>query len=165
MTTPPPDVGYGLFSRTVEYALRAAVFLASKHGEPATTEEVAKRTQVPVAYLAKILQGLSRAGIVRSQRGVGGGVALAKAPDELTILEVVNAVEPIQRIRTCPLKLSSHGARLCPLHRRLDNALAAVEAAFGSSTLAELLAEPSGSVPLCETPGDGKRVPLTVKKR
>jgi Rrf2 family protein len=164
--TPQPEVGYGLFSRTVEYALRAAVFLASRHGGPATTEEVARRTQVPAPYLAKILQGLTRAGLVRSQRGVGGGVALAKAPGEMTILEVVNAVDPIRRIKTCPLKLASHGTRLCPLHRRLDNALSMVEEAFGSTTLAEVLAEPSASVPLCDVPGgDGKRVPLTVKKR
>jgi Rrf2 family protein len=154
-----------MFSQTVEYALRAAVDLASRGGEPATTEDVARRTQVPVAYLAKILQGLARAGIVKSQRGVGGGVALAKAPEELTILEVVNAVDPIRRIRTCPLKLSSHGTRLCPLHRRVDNALATVEAAFGGTTLAEVLAEPSASVPLCEAPGDRKRVPLTVKRK
>jgi Rrf2 family protein len=154
-----------MFSQTVEYALRAAVDLASRGGEPATTDEVARRTQVPVAYLAKILQGLAKAGIVRSQRGVGGGVALAKAPEDLTILEVVNAVDPIRRIKTCPLKLSSHGARLCPLHRRVDDALAAVEAAFAGTTLAEVLAEPSSSVPLCESPGDRKRVPLTVKKR
>jgi Rrf2 family nitric oxide-sensitive transcriptional repressor len=154
-----------MFSQTVEYALRAAVDLASRGGEPATTDEVARRTQVPVAYLAKILQGLARAGIVKSQRGVGGGVALAKPPEELTILEVVNAVDPIRRIKTCPLKLSTHGTRLCPLHRRVDEALATVERAFGSTTLAEVLAEPSASVPLCETPDDRKRVPLTVKRK
>ena len=52
-------------------------------------------------------------------------MTLAKPPGELTILEVVNAVEPIGRIKTCPLGLSSHGVNLCPLHRRLDAALAA----------------------------------------
>lgn len=56
-------------------------------------------------------------------------------PGELTILEAVNAVEPIQRLKTCPLGLVSHGARLCPLHRRIDNALALVEEAFGGTTL------------------------------
>ena len=155
-----------MFSQTVEYALRAAVFLASRPGEPATTEEVAERTKVPAAYLAKILQGLARAGIVRSQRGVGGGVMLAKPTDELTILEVVNAVEPIKRIRTCPLGLPTHGARLCPLHRRVDDALAQMEAAFGGTTLAEVLGETSGSIPLCDITGsDPVRVPLTVKKK
>ncbi len=156
-----------MFSDTVEYALRAVVFLATRPGEAVTTGEVAERTQVPAAYLAKILQGLARAGLVRSQRGVGGGVSLAKPADELTILEVVNAVEPIKRIQTCPLKLASHGPRLCPLHRRMDAALAHVETAFARTTLAEVLAEPTSSVPLCDVPCDPdrpRRVPLKVRK-
>ena len=81
-----------------------------------------------------------------------GGGALAKAPSKLTILNVVNAVEPIQCIRTCPLGLTTHGVRLCPLHKRLDNAFAMVEDAFRKTTLAEVLAEPTNSRPLCEKP-------------
>jgi len=141
-----------MFSQTVEYALRAVVYLAGQAPAPRTTEDIARATKVPQAYLAKVLQNLVEKGIVRSQRGVGGGIALAKEPDELTILEVVNAVDPIRRITTCPLDLAAHGARLCPLHRRVDNALAAVEKAFRSTTLAELLAEPTSSKPLCEFP-------------
>lgn len=80
-------------------------------------------------------------------------MTLAKPKERITILEVVNAVEPIQRIRTCPLGLSAHGVRLCPLHRRLDDALASVEAAFEQTTLAEILAEPTSSMPLCPFPG------------
>ena len=140
-----------MLSDTVEYALRAVVLLASEPDQPMTTAVIAERTQVPAAYLAKILQGLTREGVVRSQRGVGGGITLVKSPGELSILEVVNAVEPLQRIRTCPLKLKSHGVKLCPLHRRLDNALAAMEKAFGSTTLAEVIAEPTDSKPLCES--------------
>jgi DNA-binding IscR family transcriptional regulator len=87
---------------------------------------------------------------------------LAREPAELTILDVVNAVEPIERITTCPLGLKTHGARLCPLHRRLDDALAQVEAAFGKTTLAEVLAEPSESVPLCEATDAPK---LKLRKR
>jgi DNA-binding IscR family transcriptional regulator len=79
-------------------------------------------------------------------------MSLVKSPEDLTILEVVNGVEPIQRIRTCPLGLAAHGVRLCPLHRRLDDALAMVEKAFAATTLAEVLAEPSRSVPLCPFP-------------
>lgn len=86
-----------------------------------------------------------------------GGMALVKTPEELTILEVVNAVEPIGRIRTCPLDLAAHGTHLCPLHKRLDSALAMVEEAFGSTTLAEVLAEPTTSVPLCDFPSEGGR--------
>ena len=79
-------------------------------------------------------------------------MTLGKPPAELTILEVVNAVEPIQRIRTCPLGLAAHGVHLCPLHSRLDRALATVEEALGNSTLAEILAEPTRSIPLCPFP-------------
>ena len=56
---------------------------------------------MPRAYLSKVLQALVRGGIVLSTRGLGGGISLVKTPEELTILEVVNAVEPIQRIKTC----------------------------------------------------------------
>ncbi len=141
-----------MFSQTVEYALRAVVHLASQAPTPRTTDQIAVVTKVPRAYLSKVLQSLTAAGVVRSQRGLGGGMTLVKAPRDLTILEVVNAVEPIERIRTCPLGLAAHGVRLCPLHRRMDNALAEVERAFGGSTLAEVLAEPTRSVPLCEFP-------------
>jgi Rrf2 family nitric oxide-sensitive transcriptional repressor len=141
-----------MFSQTVEYALRAVVHLASEAPRPRTTEQIAEVTRVPRAYLSKVLQSLSRGGIVHSQRGIGGGIALAKPACDLTILEVVNAVEPIQRIRTCPLGIESHGVHLCPLHKRLDNALAMVEQAFASTTLAEVLAEPSRSIPLCAFP-------------
>lgn len=139
-----------MFSQTVEYALRAVVHLADRSPTPQTTEQIAKATLVPKAYLSKVIQGLCRANIVQSKRGIGGGVALVKSPDELTILDVVNAVEPIVRIRQCPLGLKSHGVHLCPLHKRMDSALAMVEAAFRKTTLAEVLAEPTRSHPLCE---------------
>jgi Rrf2 family protein len=141
-----------MFSQTVEYALRAVCHLADQSPRSRTTDQIAAATQVPRAYLSKVLQALVEQGIVHSQRGVGGGITLIKPPSQVTILEVVNAVEPIRRITTCPLGLAAHGVRLCPLHRRVDNALALVEQAFGSTTLAEVLAEPSESVPLCDFP-------------
>lgn len=143
-----------MLSQTVEYALRAMVYLAGCSDEPQPTEQISEKTKVPAPYLAKVLQNLTRKGLVRSQRGVKGGFVLAQPPDEITILDVVNAVDPIQRIRTCPLGLKTHGVRLCPLHFRMDHALAMVEDAFRNSTLAEILAEPSESIPLCEFPSN-----------
>ncbi len=141
-----------MLSQKVEYALRAVVHLAHESPAPRTTEQIAAATRVPPAYLAKVLQALTHAGVVRSQRGVGGGVSLVKEPARLTLLEVVNAVDPIRRIQECPLGLASHGVRLCPLHKRLDTAFASVEDAFRRTTLAEILAEPTESVPLCDFP-------------
>ena len=144
-----------MISQTVEYALRAVAYLAMQSPEACTTRQIAKATKVPAAYLSKVLQQLRRARIVRSQRGQGGGISLAIKPLSLTILDVVNAVEPIPRIKSCPLRLAAHGVRLCPLHHRLDNAVATMEEAFGRTTLAEILAEPSESVPLCKFPAVG----------
>lgn len=139
-----------MFSQTVEYALRAVVHLSSVAPQPQTTDQIATTTLVPKAYLSKVLQALVRGGIVHSQRGGAGGMTLVKPPAKLSILDVVNAVEPIQRIKTCPLGLKAHGHKLCPLHRRMDNALASMEKAFAGTTLAEVLADPSKSKPLCE---------------
>lgn len=146
-----------MFSQTVEYALRAVVHLADQSSSPRTTEQIAEATLVPKAYLSKVIQGLCRANVLQSKRGIGGGVSLVKSPSDLTILDVVNAVEPIARIRECPLGLKAHGVHLCPLHRRMDNALAMVEEAFEETTLAEILAEPTNSHPLCEIPMKKKR--------
>jgi len=155
-----------MLSQSVDYALRAMVYLADQAPAPRTNEQIANVTLVPQAYLSKIMQSLSKEGLVRSQRGLHGGFALIKNASEVTILEVVNAVEPLQRIRECPLGLKTHGVRLCPLHRRLDNAMAAVEKAFGDTTLAEILAERSGSVPLCDvSPGSRNAVKLKVAVR
>jgi Rrf2 family nitric oxide-sensitive transcriptional repressor len=94
-----------VISQTAEYALRAVVFLASDPGAPRTTRQIAQVTRVPQSYLSKVLQGLGRAGIIASQRGLHGGSLLVRPASELTVFEVINAVEPIQRIRTCPLGL------------------------------------------------------------
>ena len=135
-----------MFSQTVEYALRAMVHLADRAGAYCTTDQISAATHVPKPYLSKVLLVLNRAGLIHSRRGVGGGTALTGDPASVT------AVEPLKRIRNCPLGLTTHGARLCPLHRRLDHAIASVEQAFGATTLAELLAEPTSSKPLCERP-------------
>jgi Rrf2 family protein len=140
-----------MISQTAEYALRAIVYLADQDG-PQTTQQIAQTTRVPAGYLSKVMQSLARAGLVHSQRGLHGGFTLVKKPDELTVWEVVEAVDPIQRIRSCPLGLKSHGANLCPMHRRLDDAAALVEEAFRNSTVQELLDEPTASKPLCDFP-------------
>jgi Rrf2 family nitric oxide-sensitive transcriptional repressor len=143
-----------MISQTAEYALRTVVFLATVRGRPATNRQIAAATRVPEGYLAKILQGLSRAGLVQSQRGLHGGSVLVTDPKDLSVFDVVDAVAPIPRITTCPLGLESHGANLCPLHRRLDDAAASVEKAFRRSTIAELLSGRESSIPLGSLPDD-----------
>lgn len=134
-----------MISQTAEYALRIIVYLASLDGEAATTAQIASATSTPQGYLAKILRTLAKAGLVHSQRGLHGGSTLARSPKRMTVWDVINVVDPIQRIRTCPLGLTGHSVSLCPLHRRLDEAIASVEAAFRATTIAEVVADPLGS--------------------
>lgn len=142
-----------MISQTAEYALRAIVFLADHEGTSYTSDRISGSTRVPVGYLSKILQGLVRAGLVRSQRGPYGGFTLARPSTELSVYEVVQAVDPIHRIHVCPLDLDTHGANLCPLHRLLDNVAASVEGSFRKVTIASLLLDRAASShPLCEFP-------------
>jgi Rrf2 family protein len=138
-------------SQTAEYALRAVVWLAQNPGQPQTTQQLADGTHVSASYLPKVLQPLGRAGVITSQRGINGGYTLERDPAELTVLEVVNCVDPIQRITRCPLRLATHGGMLCPLHRMLDDAIGEVERRFASLSIGALLREQTGSKPLCET--------------
>lgn len=128
-----------MFSATMEYALRAIVFLAAQGGKPSINQEIAGAMQVPVGYMAKVLQNLRRAELVKSQRGLKGGFVLARPASEITILDVVNAVDPVPRIKKCPLGLKEHEKQLCPLHKQLDNAAAMVEKVFADHTIEELV--------------------------
>jgi Rrf2 family protein len=139
-----------VISQTAEYALRAIVYLADQQGEPQTTAQIADAAQIPAGYLAKVMQSLSRARLVRAQRGLRGGFTLTTPPDRLTVLQVVNAVDPPRRFRECPLGL--HGINLCPLHRLLDDAAQLVEDSFGKTTIADLLNVPRSRKPLCRFP-------------
>jgi Rrf2 family protein len=130
-----------VISQTAEYALRAVVFLGSQRGRPTTTQRIAADTKVPAGYLAKVLQALGKAGLVGAQRGLHGGYVLARPLDELTVLEVVNAVDPVRRIEHCPLDLADHQGNLCSLHRRLDQGIALIESFFEQTTVGQLLEE------------------------
>jgi Rrf2 family nitric oxide-sensitive transcriptional repressor len=130
-----------VISKTAEYALRAVVTLADGNGGPMLTPRIAATTQVPQAYLSKVLQTLVRADLVSSQRGQGGGFTLARPAIEITVLDVIDAVDPIQRIECCPLDIDAHAQNLCPLHRRLDDAIASIRETFTSTSIAELVSD------------------------
>jgi Rrf2 family protein len=138
-----------MLPKTAEYALRAVVWLGRKPGQIESADQLAEQTKVPRRYLHTVLQDLVRAKLVRSQSGPGGGYALSRSPALLTILDVVNAVAPLERIRSCPLGLVTH-TRLCPLHQELDQVYAASEKALASVTIAQLLRSTNPIVPLCE---------------
>ncbi|MBL8854491.1 MAG: Rrf2 family transcriptional regulator [Planctomycetaceae bacterium] len=138
-----------MLSKTAEYALRAVALLASQPGQPAAAELMAEKTKIPRRYLQRVLQDLVAANLLTSRPGPGGGYELTRSAKEVSILQVVNAVSPLERIRHCPLGLKTH-TTLCPLHAELDKAYAATEQAFAGVTMQDVLDSTDRVIPLCE---------------
>jgi Rrf2 family transcriptional regulator, nitric oxide-sensitive transcriptional repressor len=90
--------------------------------------------------------------LVHSQRGLNGGFTLTRDPNELSMYEVVSAVDPIRRFSECPLGLPSHGADLCPLHQQLEDAARMLEEKFSGTSVAQLIDVPGPNKPLCRFP-------------
>lgn len=139
-----------MISQTVEYAMRAMSFLASLDGQAANCESIARGTRVPQGYLSKVMRDLVCADLVKSYRGPNGGFMLARPPSEITLLDIVNAVDPIRRIDRCPIDNPDHGD-LCALHRCLDDALAHMERTFRQTTLGGVLSQDRCSDSGCRT--------------
>jgi Rrf2 family protein len=81
-------------TRQADYAVRAVLYLARLGSERrAATSQIAQEQQIPPSFLAKIVSQLSVAGLLQTSRGARGGVSLAKAPDQISVLEVVEAID------------------------------------------------------------------------
>ena len=90
---------------TGDYAVRAVVYLATKGmGEISTTAEIAEAQDIPPSFLAKVMQALNRAAIVKVHRGKSGGFSLAKDGGDITVLNVVEAVEGPVFLNRCLVK-------------------------------------------------------------
>ncbi len=80
-------------TRQADYAIRAVRYLARQGNQRAATSTVAKEMKIPPSFLAKIISQLSISGLVHTSRGARGGVILARPPEEITLLEVVEAID------------------------------------------------------------------------
>lgn len=127
-----------LLNDATEYGLRAVVWLANQPRQPHKVQAIAEATDAAPGYLIKVLQALAKAGVVSAHRGTTGGYALSRDPESLTALEVISAIDPIERIRSCPLRLEAHANGLCPLHQRIDDSMASIERNLAQTTIAEL---------------------------
>jgi Rrf2 family transcriptional regulator, nitric oxide-sensitive transcriptional repressor len=127
-----------MFTQTTEYALRAMAWIAVLDGDLVPTPVLAAKTQVPANYLAKVLQQLAGAKLVVGRRGVGGGYRLARPAREISLLEIVRCITPVDRVGACPVGDRNRDGHLCPLHEAKDRAAAAIIEIFGGVTLADL---------------------------
>src|SRR5512140_28087 len=89
-------------TRQADYAVRAVLHLANiKNGDRAATSIVAKEQHIPPSFLAKIISQLSIAGLLHTSRGARGGVTLARDPKEITLLEVIEAIDGPIMLNEC----------------------------------------------------------------
>ena len=118
-------------SDAASMGLHAMVLLAAKPGNIISTRRMAERLRVSPAHLSKVLQRLSKAGLVRSTRGPGGGFHIARGKEKAPLLKVYEAIEGQLRTDNCLLHTSICGGRSCifgdmlkRLNREVKNYLA-----------------------------------------
>jgi Rrf2 family transcriptional regulator, iron-sulfur cluster assembly transcription factor len=128
-------------TRAGEYGVLGLMSLAQRGaGQVVMIGAVSREQQIPRSFLAKIFQSLSRAGLVRSVRGTRGGFALAKPPEQITTLEVIEAIEGrivFQRCLQAPANCLHQGG--CPLCGLFAQAQTQVRDVFARTTLAQLM--------------------------
>jgi Rrf2 family protein len=138
-----------LYGHAAEVAIRATLYLAGRPpGELSPVHEVAKATQLPNAYLSKVIQRLAQAGLVRTFRGPGGGIELGKSPEAITLWSLVRATDSNSDVDRCALGIGNCSpSNPCPLHGRWSPLREDFQKLLEGTTLAVLIRE------LAQAPG------------
>jgi Rrf2 family iron-sulfur cluster assembly transcriptional regulator len=145
-----------ILSQTAIYALQAVMHLAEAGpGEPQRVDDIAAALGVPRNYLAKILNGLVRSGVLQSTRGPGGGFVLALDPSSLVLAEVIQPFDDIAHDSSCLLgRARCSDTAPCAAHARWKSVSAAVKAYLLETTVqdmtasgAEAVQNPAGPTP------------------
>jgi Rrf2 family transcriptional regulator, iron-sulfur cluster assembly transcription factor len=137
-------------TRASEYGMLGLLGLARRPlGDVVMLDVVAHEEDIPVSFLGKIFQSLARAGLVKSSRGSGGGFALARPPESISVLEVIEAVEgPVAFTRCLDEDTGCEHAGGCALCGLFAEAQDKVKEVFAGTTVAQLAARhiPAGRV-------------------
>lgn len=129
------------FTKAEEYGVLGVLYLSDKDfGSITPLSEIAEAKDIPEKFLAKIFQSLSRAGIVRSHRGVRGGFSLAKTPNEVTVKEVLESIHGPYHLMKCTTNAEvCTNAETCSLRTLLIIAEKQLIQIFDDHTLADLV--------------------------
>ena len=130
-------------SRETDYALRIVLFLSSKGMDGKVgANEVAQRMELPERFNLKILRKLTAEGITKSYRGIYGGYAIAKPAKEITMLEVIEAIEGKIALNRCLRNeafCTKNFTEVCPVHHQFDIVNGIVSNYFASVNFQELV--------------------------
>ncbi|HEX3238719.1 MAG TPA: Rrf2 family transcriptional regulator [Solirubrobacterales bacterium] len=134
-------------SAKADYAVRAAAELAAADEGPVKGEKLADAQEIPLQFLEHILLELKHAGIVRARRGAKGGYWLARPADEVTIADVVRAVEgPIAHVQSTPPEAIEYRGNSEHLQEVWIAVRASIRNVLENTTLADLVADELPSV-------------------
>ena len=141
-------------TRAGEYAVRCVLYLSAREeGVVTSRREVAEAMEIPGVFLGKIAQQLARAGILEIVQGARGGFRLLRSPEELTLLEVVEAVVGEIFLNDCLLKpRSCSRVESCAVHQVWIKARTQLRETLGQATFAQFLSEES-----CVDPEQGRQ--------
>ena len=131
-------------TRGADYGTLGILYLARQpHDRVVLISEIAAAQGVPESYLAKIFQGLAKAGLVRSHRGARGGFSLARSPQDITLRQIIEAIDgPLALNRCLDPREGCESSPECPVHSALAKAQQTLLAALDSVTLHSLAAAP-----------------------
>ena len=127
-------------TRKGDYAIRCVLFLSREAGRIISANEISQSASIPKSFLAKILQRLSRTGIVRSTQGIAGGFQLARPPDEINLLDVIKAVQGPSALNMCAI--DRHKCNLsstCVIHPIWVQIMEEMEERLRKETFAKLI--------------------------
>ena len=137
-------------SEAASLALHAAALIAERGGEPVTSAEIASSLQASQAHLSKVLRKLSVAGLLNGATGPGGGFTLTRAPSEITLFDIYEAIEAPLRRSKCLFDLPVCQPESCPLSRLIDEVDERITEGLSRTTLEDFRvpsgrARPAGS--------------------
>lgn len=123
-----------------EYALLALIHLAKQpEGRLVMIDDISKGERIPKGFLAKILQSLAKAGHIRSRQGARGGFTLARSPEQITVLEVIETIEGKIAFQRCLEENGCERADSCTLCAVFSEAQNRVTEVFHEMTLHDLM--------------------------
>ena len=134
-------------TRGSDYGLRGMVYLARQPvGQVCLVSQVAAAEDLPESYLAKIFQDLARNRLLISHRGAKGGFSLVSGPEEINLLQIIEAVEgPIALAPCLDVREGCERIQICEIYDALDSAQAQMTLVLKNTTLADLVPKQNGS--------------------
>jgi len=129
-----------IFSKGCEYGMQAVLYIAKHDGERVGIKAIARELAIPVHFLAKILQSLSGKKILLSFKGTNGGFTLARSPEEIHLIDIIEAIDGLDVFEHCVLGYPGCGTgKPCPVHDKWGSVRDVIRDMLSGDSLVDLM--------------------------